>query len=153
MSFWYSFLKDEANLNANATFQPLENHKSHLTCTKIITLWDAMQRVIAAKLNTLSQKTVKLWHLLAENCTTCCSWSWWWVQELLNITLYFITEALKGIILFSMHNLCQYYCILNLTNFCVVFLSLDSSSYPSFQCYPFLSFLTSPQKLHLYYRR
>jgi len=48
------------------------NVQLHLTHIKMNTRWEAVQRVMAAKFTRLTETTVKLLHLVAENCTTCC---------------------------------------------------------------------------------
>jgi hypothetical protein len=43
---------------------------------------------MVARLTRLTQKIAILLHLVAENCTTCCSGSQWWVQELSDMPSY-----------------------------------------------------------------
>jgi len=66
MHFWCSFPSFEAQLNGETMFffsnQPSENHSSHLLCITINTWWDAMQKVVTAKLTILTEKTEKLSH-------------------------------------------------------------------------------------------
>jgi hypothetical protein len=52
------------------------------------TRWEATQRVMAAKLTTLTHKIVIQLYLVAESCTICSSHSRWPVRKLLDSPLY-----------------------------------------------------------------
>jgi hypothetical protein len=54
------------------------------TLTFGITLWEATQRVMAAKLSTLTHKIAIQLHLVAESCAICSSRSRWPVRKLLD---------------------------------------------------------------------
>jgi hypothetical protein len=58
------------------------------TLTFGITRWEAIQRVVVAKLTTLTHKIAIQLHLVAEICTTCSSRSRWPVRKLLDTPSY-----------------------------------------------------------------
>ena len=66
--------------------QSLESDRSHITLTTVNTQWEAMQRVMASKLTRLTPETDNM-ALVAESCTTCCSWPP--IDEFRNIRICF----------------------------------------------------------------
>jgi hypothetical protein len=58
------------------------------TTTTTNTLWEATQRVMAAKLLRLTHKIAIQLHLVAHSCTICSSRSRWPVRELLDTPSY-----------------------------------------------------------------
>jgi hypothetical protein len=56
-------------------YQPIENLRSYFIYTMINTHRKAVQRCLTTKLTTVTQKIAILWHLVAESCNTCHSWS------------------------------------------------------------------------------
>jgi hypothetical protein len=79
------------NEGVSKSFRTESIRKYKLTTTS--TLWEATQRVMAAKLTRMTYKIAIQLHLVAESCTICCSRSRRPVRKLLDTPSY--TENLK----------------------------------------------------------
>lgn len=78
LNFWCSFPQVWSECHAYALCLQFGHQKlwSARKTPKTNTSWEAIQRVIAAKLIRLPQKTLILWHLVAATCITCHFQPW-----------------------------------------------------------------------------
>ena len=88
ISWWirklWQFYKVWSKINADAlSFQISHwSHESYSINSAKNTHWEAMLRIMAAKLAHLIQNTEMIGLLVTESCATCQFQCWWWIWEL-----------------------------------------------------------------------